>query len=838
MKALLNFLLANLCAVLPLWWVLFGWMPDQIRMYMRGAEAPGSVVAEGTTLVGEDIGTWADGHVFRFYLRKDMKWNALAFRLPGNMGTDGVGRIELQKWKLLAFRKTGRELVPSGDAPNEYIFDSPGFGQIGIAAGKISLGVALLELVALAISWGAARRHRPECWKMLWPPVLGVALALTLLMQVALPVQSYLANRSSYPFSAPELAGAIAVRFVWISILAITAIGLLARCFGRWILGMVFAFAVCVYLESGILSNGLASLNGDIWFFLNPKRALWDAAVWVGVFVVVAAAHAALRKHYGIAALCLMVMVAASMLDVKREKPADKSGLVVDDFVPFGEVIRNVAYSTNVLVFILDSLEREQAHAIMEDPEEGGRLREAFRGFTEYTNNVGALPTTVAAVPNLLTGRYPDETTSIADHAWSCYAEDSAVKAFLEAEHDVFMTTPGLGCGFASKRRTQLDCTERTIPVLQRSGDGGEAWSIMDFTRWRWLPFAAKASCMQLTGLAHSSNEQREWAVFPALGRAGIESGSSGVFLLCHTDGVHVPIKWNRQGEMLAQERYDNQACHEQGVFVLECLAELMDAFRQKGIYDKSLILVLGDHGKHSEEDYLEAEQNGWLPENARPCLWIKSSGSAHEFKASAAPTGHAQISHLLKAAAREVLSDEEIHELLQSDERVYRRMALLGSGWTDWTVQRDGRFSVQTVKPGPADKENARPLKCGRHYTLFWKKTSQIDAELYFEDIAVDGFPSLPKDKQQCAVSFRVPDAGKTYVLHMELYDGEGGHLRFRCETADAEWQVFPVKPFARLEIRNVKADATGMAKVVCERVPGPSVDVAFTGLCLDESP
>lgn len=55
-----NFLAANLCALVPLWVVAFGWMPEQVKVYVRSFIAePVSIVADGTTLLGEDYGTWA-----------------------------------------------------------------------------------------------------------------------------------------------------------------------------------------------------------------------------------------------------------------------------------------------------------------------------------------------------------------------------------------------------------------------------------------------------------------------------------------------------------------------------------------------------------------------------------------------------------------------------------------------------------------------------------------------------------------------------------------------------------------------------------------------------------
>ena len=88
------------------------------------------------------------------------------------------------------------------------------------------------------------------------PAAIALAVAFVLLTQVALPVQSYWANRTSYPFSAGTLAGMVAWRFVWMSVFCFVSLTLLTRCFGRLVFGAVFALAVCVYLESGILSAG------------------------------------------------------------------------------------------------------------------------------------------------------------------------------------------------------------------------------------------------------------------------------------------------------------------------------------------------------------------------------------------------------------------------------------------------------------------------------------------------------------------------------------------------------------------------------------------------------
>lgn len=838
--ALRNFVVVNLCALLPALWTVLGWMPDQVKVLMRGwEEAPGGIVADGNAVGGVPYGTWSGGRKFRFYLPAGADWKALAFRIPGEAGAAAVERIELEKWKILSFGKDGRGLVECGDGTGLWSFPNPQFETVGFVSSKIALGLALLEALLLGLSWLCARRHRGEAWKALVVPALAVSLVLSLLTQVALPVQAFWANRLSYPFPGGAVAVAVVRRFFLTWGLAGTSILLLARCFGRRVFGAVFALAVCLYLESGILSNGLASLNGDIYLLNDRPRALWDAAVWGAVFATAMAVHPLLRNRYGLAALCLMAMVGASMFDTRHEKLADRSRLIVQDFSSMEDIIRSASYSTNrnVLVFVVDSLEREQAHAVMADPEDGPGLREQFRGFTEYTNNVGALPQTLSAVPNMLTGRYPDGTESLADYFWSCYGPDSVLRDFLEAGKDVYVVTAGLGCGYANRPIAATSAESKRLSVLDRPGNGEGIWSIGDFVRWRCIPFAGKAFCSVRTGFRYHTDNLREWGVYPELAKADIDPASPGTFLWIHTEGVHVPSLWNRRGELLPEPDYSDRGCVEQGLCIMTHLGKLMDAFRQAGIYDESLILVLADHGRHQEEQFLQDRAAGRLPGNAQPFLWIKPAGSTHEFRSSGIPTSHAKLAEMLAAAARGNLTEEEIGGILRTEKRVYRRMALLGVGWTDWIVAADGTFATEEHGAPLSDCGKKQPVKCGHRYSLEWNRLKDLDADLAFRNVGVEGFPFLPAETRDMSMELRVPDPAKQYVLRLGLYNTEGGSLRVRCDSPGTEWEEFPVCPHGEITVRGVKADSSGMARILCERGTGPVVDVTFRSLVLTEA-
>lgn len=810
MKILRNFLVANLCALVPLWIVTFGWMPDQVKVEVRGTE-PVALLADGLMLQGEEHGHWKEGTVWRFYLKEGMAWQDLAFCLPEGMLASGVKRVELQKWKLVKWGKDGIQLGPMAGGGNVWRFTDSKFDRLSFASGKIALAFGILEMLLLGVSWGFAKWKREQRWQEIWLPALLVSLALMGLMQVVFPVQSWIANRAAYPFCGGELATAVTVQFAWTFALSVVALTLLSMCFGRWVLGIVLAFEICVYLESGILSEGLPSLNGDWSFFQDSVRAHWDAGIWIAVFALMAGLYPWLKTHYGLFAVGMIIMATASLLDVKHSEQADASNLIVHNFTTCEDVIHNISYSTNrnVMVFIIDSMEREQAHAIMEDAEVGPKLREQFRGFTEFVDNVGALPFSMAAIANLMTGQYPENTGSMVNYFWSCYSPDSALAEFLKTEHAVYMTTPELECAFSSESsQNKAQGIRKSSPL---SAKGGGAWSLTDLNRWRWMPFAIKAPyayLMEIQGVA--DGDFREWRVFPILAKDEAVNDKNGVFMFIHTPGVHVPTVCDRNGTLLTVPGNDENGCFEQGIYILKLLGDLMDSYREKGIYDNSHIIVLGDHGRHQWGGY--TLETNMLPFNGRPFLWMKPMAQTTEFTSSSIPSSHAKVAEVLKRAAHHDLTDEEIREILATEQRVYHRIEWWGGIWNEWVVGKDGTTVFREGKKNDFG-DGAKPLQCGKRYSFKIVDFAQNGADVYFSNVVnQDGLPVFRPNSGEMKIQFRVPDATKTYQAKLWTGDIGGGTLEVN-QSVEREGEELPVSPQTGLTIHNIVSDSNGMA-------------------------
>lgn len=846
MKSLLcrivrNVLVANCCAVLPLWMAVTGGIPDKLLVDMRwDGKKPVSLVGYGQTVQGMNLGPWKGGRLWGFPMRDGMELAKLEFSLPGSLGPESVRRIEWRKGWGLSLRKKGGGLVQTDAAANRYAFADSRFDSARVASAGHAAAFWGAELLVVVLAWWFARRHAEERVKSLLPAVAGVAFALALLVQVVVPLQSFLANRSAFSFSLAELGGDMAVRFSLAFGAGALALLLLARCFGRWVLAPVLAFAVCAYLESGVLSAGFPDLRGDWSFFDHSSRGWWDAAVWAGVFAAFGGLHPFLKRHYGTAALAAGALFASSLLDVRVEPETDASQLMVRDFSPVETVIRSVKYSPdyNVLVFAIDSLAREAAHQIIEDPVDGPGLKERFSGFTEYLENVGAGYPSLFAVANLFTGDYPTDA-AIFDYFVSVYSDRSVLKDYMEGGHEIAMATESLGYGYcthpvdAPVRDGRPDC-------WRAPGAGGNAWTLGRVDRFRCLPFALKAPYAKDvewdTPLAEFS--PKEWTVYPILREAEVLPPGRGSFVFVHTDGVHNPVRYDRGGMVLPEPDNSEKGCVEMGIYLLKLLGDVFDVYREKGIYDKSMIIVMADHGPHV------AGADGYpLPAKGRPFLWIKPAGADHPFRTSHVPTGHGQLSGLLRAASRKALSEGEIEELLQADARRFMYLrADMGPEYAEFEVDRDGKVEVRSGVLVQS-LEAMRPPELRRRYSLDREEMGRNNLDIAFRDIGFWPCPKWSSHSAGFSCFLRVPDPAKRYALTLSLLSKKPGIklapdsvIEFRQPNRD--WISFSALKRMDVVLHGLEPDADGKLEIECRRGPTFLMDVFVQSLMLEEEP
>ena len=851
-----NFAVANVCALWPVLWLGLSWMPHQLKVEaQRGMEV--SIVAEGESKLGERYSETAETCIWRFFLPRSLELDDILFRVGNSDNPRGIKTVWMQKW-LFKFGRDGKELEVCPDGNNEFCFRGAGRTRISFASANVAWGVLLLELLLIASSFLFAKRIED---KPTLASVLGVAFALAILMELVLPVQSYLANQSAFPYPLSQACGALVFRFGVAFFLGGFALWCLVRCFGQWVLSMVMAFAVCAYLESGVLSIGLPTLKGGWWFFENGKRALWDWMAWGGVFCAFFLSRGIFKKHWGMVVVCFLILVGASMLDTRREQIADSGKLIVDDFSSIPVVLQSVEYSsqTNVLVFVIDSMEREQAHAVMDIPEVGPKLREQFRGFTEYTNNLGAGDCTLMGVANLLTGNYPPEgLEGLEDYYESIFSEKSVLKEYLTEEYEVYLATGSWSKGYTNRRKVSYNLSDRQENgVLAIPAVLGEPWSLLDFTRFRWVPFGLKARFLRLAslGLPVQSHWDREWVAYPLLGKADVSALSRGCFLFIHTAGVHIPVEYNRKGERIPTGNNSDAGCVDMGVFLFTQLGDLFDVYRKMGVYDNSLIVVLADHGRHEWGFNGSQTEEGAPPKNALPFLWVKPIGCNRPFDTSEVPTSHAQIAELLRESSSRTLSEDEIRDCLESKvPRLYRTIDYKSSRKEDWWLDATNSVVVQKGIWGQSDLTAFCALKSGKTYSLNLGAMAEEHLGIRFSslvfapDIELQGgcrvWPSWTDKTTNMACSFKVSDNSKKYDVDISLLSRSLGaaanahdaYMWFRDESPNGDWTKTEEGVRVHLIMRDIVPNADGWVTILGKRDEGFHSTVYFEDITIKQ--
>ena len=441
--------------------------------------------------------------------------------------------------------------------------------------------------------------------------------------------------------------------------------------------------ALCAYLESGVLSYGLPEINGAFLPELAVvSRGVADCAVWAVLLVGGLAATRWLRRWAHFVALALLVMGLASLFDVRRDEPTASpapSGSLSGGFEWQRDIVENFKFSRdrNVLVFILDSMPCNYSTDLMKSAPD---LVAKFPGFVAFTNNVAMHDCTKRGLPGLMTGRYFDpRTSSKAEYPMSIFGSESFLVPYVAAGAEVSFVPDFLPYGYTNakveKRMEVAGKQKHGWAALLRRSKEVPYLSLFDVTAFRMAPYFVKAPFLYAK-IRHDpmfeQDESRFWyehAMYPRLAAVPFTSAKTvlGVF---HTRGSHPPLLFDQDGRRLPldEDVWDVKFIPMLVRNPIHNLGKLMDSLRERGIYDKSLIVVAADHGMG-----LAPRTPGGHHQSESAILWVKVEGATGPFSYSGIPTGYSRVAPFMKSAVDGRPDADAAAAALRIDNRLFR---------------------------------------------------------------------------------------------------------------------------------------------------------------------
>lgn len=501
---------------------------------------------------------------------------------------------------------------------------------------------------------------------------LAVASFLNLTVLVFAPAQIFYGNVMEFPMVFRELLPMLlGVASVGTLLLTGLLFALPTPRVRHIAVTVVFGLALAVWIQSNFLLWPYGVLDGRaIDWDAHWRHGLVDAAVWCLVVTGAAVGFRTVRR-FAVRASVAFVLLQAGAVAIQARNVPDRwiDHMAFDDSDRF-----SFSRDKNIIVMVLDTFQSDLFQEMLdEDPS----LAETFRGFTYFRNATAGFSGTTPSIPLILTGQYYDNAVPFQAFVKSAFRTNSLPKVLKDAGFHVSYNHPWFWPSLYADESTASNTREKT------SWNGRVSWPpashLIKLGLFRSLPQAGKrllpipqavyvpqddGAAAHLSAAARNTEAGRRtlaaipWMVGDALffremallASAGMPSPT---FKYYHLQGIHPPLEHdeNLQAQSLA---FTRENAKRQAKGLVRLLETLIATLVDRGLYDKTVLIFVGDHGARFDPRLVEVESRrrsrpGTVPVATSnsfglPLVLVKPIGAAEPLTISDAPVSLADI--------------------------------------------------------------------------------------------------------------------------------------------------------------------------------------------------
>lgn len=729
-----NYLVLNVFVIVPILFLVTWNFPEELEFFIDTPSALSIRIAQGCDNADDNasgltfskalgLATDAGGNVAaRMFFARPFDVNQCAYKFVGDDVTFEFKKMSISRHLFFRWDLPARDFVASFEMSDNV---NVRFSDDGRCFMKINGAEAIFRPKRTPLDWSfpsltlvkfyGLRRMllyasqffllmfaffpmciRQEKWAAKSRVAYSVAVAAAFAVFVCgvLPLQTYLANRDAFDIMPLDMAKSALYYVVALGAASFCCLLVASCCYGRLFHVILSLFLLYEYLQTGILSMGFPSLNGDQQFFTNGALALRDLLVFAGIMCAGLGCYKLIKNYAHWIALGVALLGLASLFDVKgstdQTRKLPEHAWKNSKF----EVVESVCYSPdrNVIVLIPDTLQGDVAQDVIEKCPE---IRALFAGFTGFSNNLGMHEFTLLGLPSLMMGRHYEGKQSPTEFLYSIAGKDSFVAAYVNEGLPVYALPHVRDCAYTNRSRGadsgQVEKKTRPCSSFEKRQEGVPYVNIWDVLTFRLSPFFLKRMVMNLNfaGIDGGGDLWFEATLLPFLEVAPVSSEHKTALHVFHTNGLHTPIGYDRTGKRVNVPQ-DYRSMFEQCYFVLERIGRYMEKLKSLGVFDNSLIVIAADHGGGVSWSSLAGGEE--VPGRLRPILWVKPIRNQAPMVFDYVPTSHVKIKDLLVRSKDEDLTIAQIREILLTGNRFFRQH--FTGYFKDWHV--DGRGKVE----------------------------------------------------------------------------------------------------------------------------------------------
>jgi len=374
-----------------------------------------------------------------------------------------------------------------------------------------------------------------------------------------------------------------------LSILVISAVLLpLKPSVHRKAVSLLFVLAVLLWIQGNILVWKYGVLDGKGIPWNNYKiYGFIDSAVWL---LFLSFAFIKSKLVYNIIKKVSLVLILTQIVSLSitwfqaPEQPDWKK------YVISNESKYTFSAEKNVIILVLDTF---QTDIFQELINKNPIYKETFEGFTYFRNAIGGYPTTYPSIPLILTGQYYDNSIPIHEFIKNTYSNSSIPLILKQNGYQVDLFT-GVNVIYASNDIFSNLVIRKGIVNIKSCID-----EFYNITLFRYTPNFFKKYFYTIN-TAVDNKLRKEDLVFAdqVISKSEAVKGKYS-FKIFHLSGAHPPFCLNEKLEYEELE-YSRNSYEIQSQAALEITKRFLTSLKNIGIYDNSMIFIVGDHGSGS----------------------------------------------------------------------------------------------------------------------------------------------------------------------------------------------------------------------------------------------
>ncbi|MCQ2516084.1 MAG: hypothetical protein MJ094_04395 [Saccharofermentans sp.] len=507
-----------------------------------------------------------------------------------------------------------------------------GFVQEDVFINTFSL-VSILILAFVAITVLLVKDIK---WFKRFVIVMPPIALLFYMFFVHAPIEFFIINVLELDFVLIDFVPMMISVAITITLLLSTGLSFIKYKFGKWIIALVFALDLCMYIQINFMNKALGLMLGyDVE--IDIGQIIINALIWLGIFVVCLFFTWKYSKYTkkAITYLCiaLFVMQLSSIVVALIQSPSKVFHADTQRYILRGDEQYVVSSQDNVIVFVLDTYSSTYFDIVTEEYPE---VVDLLHDFTYYNNADSKYMTTTYSLNYLLSGYEWESDVTKDKFFYNAWTSDSCNEFYsdLENQNYVFNFYSDVG-GYTVIEDSEIITSK--INNLEYGYYGERAYivdsqELLDLlihsSAFRFAPLMLKQQFLFSVGDFSpvsdnvGSNQQSIVPIatlnhefYQGLLENGLSvDDSHNYYIIHHTDGIHPPYRINENCE---HDENANVLQTARGCFVY--IEEYINQMISLGVYDNSTIIILADHGIHGD------------PNNAQTIFVIKRPNEHHD---------------------------------------------------------------------------------------------------------------------------------------------------------------------------------------------------------------